>query len=338
MFWEWRWRGIVGGEGSSGKWEEEGGEGGGEGGGVGVRWVCKVSMRLVGELQEGGLLMNGRLVNAGRAGAEQPKRFYRFQLIDPVDQPFATFRYYCRSWEQLRNTGLLIHEYHAESEGEVDVIEPGEDDTQVDGKEGGSDSGEVVCGELDHTFQTGDDGMSVRDWSEGRQQREDICKQASAPALNPTSLSRSSSNREIIASGSYIPRGAPASEVSTGSPPSLRRRSRKDMHRLSVPPSIRLDAPDPTHGLHPVPQKSDISVTAYRPHPAYPIEEWTVRTPSPVRSVREGITTPPLSKRGLSGVGAGLMGVIQSTWKRSVSAAQATRKGGVGEEKRSVSY
>jgi hypothetical protein len=38
-----------------------------------------------------------RLVNAGLAKGESPKRFYEFALIDPVDQPFATFKYYYRT-------------------------------------------------------------------------------------------------------------------------------------------------------------------------------------------------------------------------------------------------
>ncbi|KAJ4986201.1 hypothetical protein SVAN01_08354 [Stagonosporopsis vannaccii] len=279
-----------------------------------------------------------RLVNAGRAGPEQPKRFYRFKLIDPVDQPFATFRYYCHSWEQLRNMGLLNSEYYAESEGEeLSIIEPGEEGVQHDTEKESTGSGKGVQENLEGALPTDGDGISVHDWFETKQQTDNVYVQASATTINPISLGRSASHRDSIASGSYIPRGAAASEISTGSPPSLRRRSRKDMYRLSVPPSIKLVAPDSTSQPLPVPLKNDTSSTAYRPHPAYPIEEWTVRTPSPVGPVRDAIATPPQGKRGVIGVGAGLMGVVQWTW-RSISAAQATRKGGVGAEKRSVSY
>ena len=38
------------------------------------------------------------LVNAGTLPREHPRRFYNYALLDPIDQPFATFRYYYRSW------------------------------------------------------------------------------------------------------------------------------------------------------------------------------------------------------------------------------------------------
>lgn len=46
-----------------------------------------------------------RLVNEGRAKKENQKRFYRFSLIDPIDQPFATFKYYYRT--QSKYAGQL---------------------------------------------------------------------------------------------------------------------------------------------------------------------------------------------------------------------------------------
>lgn len=48
-----------------------------------------------------------RLINAGQAKKENPKRFYRFSLIDPTDQPFATFKYYYRTQEKLEELGIL---------------------------------------------------------------------------------------------------------------------------------------------------------------------------------------------------------------------------------------
>lgn len=38
-----------------------------------------------------------RLVNAGPLPHQYPQRFYRYALLDPVDKPFATFRYYYRT-------------------------------------------------------------------------------------------------------------------------------------------------------------------------------------------------------------------------------------------------
>ncbi|KAL9101786.1 MAG: hypothetical protein Q9163_002982 [Psora crenata] len=47
------------------------------------------------------------LVNAGILPREHPRRFYRYALLDPPDQPFATFRYYYRSWDQLETLGVI---------------------------------------------------------------------------------------------------------------------------------------------------------------------------------------------------------------------------------------
>ena len=46
------------------------------------------------------------LVNAGALPDKHPQRYYRYALLDPLDVPFATFRYYYRSWGKL--TFLLI--------------------------------------------------------------------------------------------------------------------------------------------------------------------------------------------------------------------------------------
>lgn len=40
------------------------------------------------------------LVNAGDLDEEHPQSFYQFALIDPLDTPFARFRYYYRPWGQ----------------------------------------------------------------------------------------------------------------------------------------------------------------------------------------------------------------------------------------------
>ncbi|EON63363.1 hypothetical protein W97_02590 [Coniosporium apollinis CBS 100218] len=45
------------------------------------------------------------LVKGGQA-RHQPRRFYKFALIAPVDEPYATFRYLYRSWDQLRALGI----------------------------------------------------------------------------------------------------------------------------------------------------------------------------------------------------------------------------------------
>lgn len=145
-------------------------------------------------------------------------------------------------------------------------------------------------------------------------------------------------NRCSISSSTYIPCGTPY-EVSSGSPRSLRRRGRLDTYRLSMPPAIKFDAPQPSSRPLPLPQKNSLTTsTAYRPHPAYPVEEWTMRTPSPVRSGRDGIATPPLEgRRGLGIAGAGLVGGLLFTWRRSVSSTQETKNMEPDQGVRSVS-
>ena len=48
------------------------------------------------------------LVNAGDMPDKNPQRYYKYLLLDPLDAPFATFRYYYRSWGKLAN---LIHSF-----------------------------------------------------------------------------------------------------------------------------------------------------------------------------------------------------------------------------------
>ncbi|CAO2653332.1 Nn.00g027430.m01.CDS01 [Neocucurbitaria sp. VM-36] len=162
------------------------------------------------------------LVNAGRAGAKHPKRFYKFSLIDPVDQPFATFRYYYRTWDQLQNLGLLDEEWNGDAgeDNDLSIIEPNE--------------------------------ASVLE-VEGNSSSHVLSKESNASRPLPT-----------------------------------------------------------------IPQKSDASSsTAYRPDPAYPVDDWIVRTPSPARPARESTNTELLkSKQDHSFSASSLMNMVSCTWKR----------------------
>lgn len=283
-------------------------------------------------------------MNAGRAGPEQPKRFYKFALIDPIDQPFATFRYHYRTWEQLRDLGLLDDEYYAESEdNDMSVIEPNgssTDDRSEQHPIPDKVNGRPIYRRRENGFQTDRGNISESDWDTEACWCEELhaSNYLSKPASRPPSTEYSSPHRDSIASGTYVPRGAPASEVTKNSPPSLRHRGALDTYRLSMPPSIKLFAPESVSRPLPVPEKHNFSAsTAYRPHPAYPLEECTVRMPSPVGSGRDGITTPLMGRKGLV-TRAGLMGVISSTWKRSTSGVQARTKSELNEGLRSVSF
>jgi hypothetical protein len=265
------------------------------------------------------------LVNAGRAGPEQPKRFYKFALIDPVDQPFATFRYYYRTWDHLRDLGLLEQDLlRAGEENDLSVIEPQEERSAWE-------TGDRTCSS---TSKRSED--IFHDCSEGI--NDEHKKQQTAKAASPTrsrsvesqrpstgrvSLRRVSNTEQPRA---YIPRGAPVFKPDTSDEQSNKQVKERDsfvltpprFYRLSVPPSVRLDPPEPaTRPLPPFPRNSESpSSTAYRPHPAYPVDDWAVHTPSPVKSVRDGISTPPLGKRREGRSASSLMSAIAAAWRR----------------------
>ncbi|KAJ4304820.1 hypothetical protein N0V90_000348 [Kalmusia sp. IMI 367209] len=92
------------------------------------------------------------LMNAGRAGSEQPKRFYKYALIDPIDRPFATFRYYYRTWDQIYELGLSKDEiFEAGEVTELPVIEPYEAE---DSKSRESKDSDEVAQEFEDIFQS----------------------------------------------------------------------------------------------------------------------------------------------------------------------------------------
>ena len=41
------------------------------------------------------------LIHAGKLERHHPQRFYTYALLDRIDQPFATFRYFYRPWGKL---------------------------------------------------------------------------------------------------------------------------------------------------------------------------------------------------------------------------------------------
>ena len=43
------------------------------------------------------VLTNTRVLNAGRVRRSDPKRKYTYALLDPVDEPYAIFRYHLLS-------------------------------------------------------------------------------------------------------------------------------------------------------------------------------------------------------------------------------------------------
>ena len=249
---------------------------------------------------------SGSLVNAGRASSEQPKRFYKFALIDPVDQPFATFRYYYRTWSQLRELGVDKQECRGEGEeNDMSVIEPYEDSARDDETMSGSRA----------ASRDAEDSQLHSPTKRITRRRSPV--ETMKPTTAKTSQPSAGASEQPRA---YVPRGAPL----------MRPSSR--IHRLSVPPSIRLCPPgDTSRPLPKTPHKSDSqSSIAYRPHPAYPMDEWRERTPSPVKSIREGLSTPPLEKRRGGSRASSLMNAISSTWRRRGTPSSESHRGGEG--------
>ncbi|KAL8686077.1 MAG: hypothetical protein Q9218_007365 [Villophora microphyllina] len=46
------------------------------------------------------------MFNAGALFDDHPQRYYTYSLLDPLDQPFAIFRWYYRTWAQLEALGV----------------------------------------------------------------------------------------------------------------------------------------------------------------------------------------------------------------------------------------
>lgn len=206
------------------------------------------------------------LVNAGLAGSGHPKRFYKFALVDPVDKPYVTFRYYYRTREQIREMGLSEDEVVEDGESnELSVIEPCNTVDKL--------SGEEEVGNVTH-IQARHDGAKV-------------------PPSSP--------HKTHMFTGSPIIRGGGLSNRSHEEDPATSRLGLGRMpsnYRLSVPPSCVFDPPQTSRrALRTLPQKCDPATeTGYQPHPVYPIDEWERKTPSPVQSLRETISTPTFGR------------------------------------------
>ena len=294
--------------------------------GKGIRYVCDWTMSKI-------ILTATRLVSAGRAGPELPKRFYKFALIDPIDQPFATFRYYYRTWDQLRDLGLLDQDHTGGGvENDLSVIEPLEDDrsgaveTNRAQSPFGIESG-FVWRDCKETLKGGTAATARSKSEQGTNTDTPTRPKSMQPRRSPTRGASTCLVGSTEQPCTYVPRGAPDPQAGMSidcdgeqaqQPVSRIPRAPKS-YRLSIPPSIRLVAPVyPLRPLPTIPRKSDDdSPICYRPHPAYPMDDWNISTPSPVGSVQDSVLTPPLGRWRVQGRSASaLMGAITSVWRR----------------------
>ena len=234
----------------------------------------------------------GSLVHAGCAGSEQPKRFYKFALIDPVDKPFATFRYFYRTWAQLQELGLSEREVVEDGESNhLPIIEPHDgDDLQSNRAVGPKDA-----------TQRGD--KNIRPSHDGGNDRSSSPFETYISTASPSRCTTEFHER-------------PADQKRASSQLGSSR-----SYRLSVPPSCQLDPPEHSQRPMPaIPQKhhpDSMEDTSYQPHPAYPINDWEMRTPSPVQSLRETISTPTMDRRTKRGLTpTGWLGMIGNAWRR----------------------
>lgn len=247
------------------------------------------------------MLTRNRLAVAGRARGAHPKRFYKFALIDPTDQPFATFQYFYRTWEQLRYLGLI----DGESDVDLSVIEPYEP--------GGTDT--------------------------KREEEEDEIKLVEA--LGDVDLMRDRKNRAPTPyPQTYLPTGAlhadallsDASKGNQHSHSHNRVTTPSQLHRFSVPPALKLEPMQRVSRPLPlIPQKPDSSsqLTEYRPHPAYLAENGVSGNSSPVKSAQNMISTPPLPGRKKTTYAPwSLVNVAMNAWKRRGTPSGAFSSGG----------
>ncbi|KAI8936632.1 hypothetical protein NX059_007031 [Plenodomus lindquistii] len=296
------------------------------------------------------------LVSAGRAGPEQPKRFYKFALIDPIDQPFATFRYYYRTWEQLRGLGVLDRgEADSSEEDNLPIIEPQDASPRRQPVSRKSDSRQP-----EHVFPDARDSSGLKhDLTTGGEEVGTSARQAMSPVRrssirvvesdgteNSATLGRSLRRASSVSKqpAAYIPSGAPDGNNSPGlfeeendSDAVVQRNSCVStpprFYRLSIPPSIRLAPPETASEpcLVPARRNESASSTSYRPHPAFAVDDWNTRTPSPVKDVRESIHTPPMDKASAR-VGLSWMDILPMAWRRRTVSGPSTAASSKGRD------
>lgn len=235
------------------------------------------------------------MTSAGRAGSEHPKRFYRFELIDPVDKPFATFRYYYRTWAQIGELGLSEDVVEEGELNDLSVIEP--DDTSIK-RASDADIHLIERQQSDELLHSPYDSV------DDDQSSDDQAKfQTGSPRKRTTGLRR-----------------RPADV--TRAPTRLNMSRASSDYRLSVPPSHESHPPELSPRPVPiVPQKQsparieDLDYQ-HRP-PVYPMDDWERRTPSPVQSMRETISTPTMVRRTKRGImPTGWLSAIGHAWRR----------------------
>jgi hypothetical protein len=243
------------------------------------------------------------------------------------------FRYYYRSWDQLRGLGLLDQNLGGTGEeNDLPVIEPQETGISL------ANEAIRVCNtinkESEDIFQDYEENFD--DQAVSATNARGQTRSSSSPTRPKFTMRRKPSTHraslrlvgEIEQPCAYVPRGAPSvkadlpvGHVEEHAQPCDRfTRTPTQVYRLSIPPSITLGPPEPSvRPLPTLPVKDDFEApTSYCLHPAYPVDDWAVRTPSSVKSIRDGITTPPPPgrRKEQSRSTSALKNVFRSAWRR----------------------
>lgn len=287
------------------------------------------------------------LLNAGRAGPDQPKRYYQFALIDPIGQPFATFRYYYRTWDQLRDLGLLDEEWNdAGEENDLSVIEPNEpsDREMEEDSTRHVSSRESITPRQETNDSAGDLTLSGNDNRDSR--NDNGMNNSTAPtsnrASNPGKIWRPSTPGVALHKASdalpqpnpNIPCDVPKSSLEL-SDEHLDGQAQQRLSYVCTPPQfyrfsaslpVKLDPPEPARPLPTIPLENVSSLrTSNHPYLVNPVSDSTARAQSPVKPVRERVFTPPLKLKTDDVLStSSLMKAISSTWKRRGTQSSAS--------------
>lgn len=279
------------------------------------------------------------LLNAGRAGPDQPKRYYQFALIDPIGQPFATFRYYYRTWDQLRDLGLLDEEWNgAGEENDLSVIEPNEPSDREMEKDSTRhvSSRESITPRQETNDSAGDQNRSDDDNGDSRNDNNinNSTTPTSKRAPNPGKIMRPSTPGVALHKASdtlpqpnpNIPCNVPQSSLEL-SDEHLDEQAQQRLSYVCAPPQfyrfsaslpVKFDPPEPARPLPTIPPGNVSSLrTSNHPYPVNAVSDSTARAQSPVKQVGERVFTPPLRMKTDDVLStSSLMKVISSTWKR----------------------
>ncbi|KAF4539734.1 uncharacterized protein LTHEOB_9852 [Lasiodiplodia theobromae] len=223
------------------------------------------------------------LVNAGRLKKENPKRYYEFALLDSLKEPFAKFRYYYRSVDQLETLGVIIRAPHSETSDEA-ITDSGNGFQDLDLSflsRNGTDTPPTVTDQPTTPLSHGSPDTIVPE------------KPSAAVSSSDTELDRPSSGGEVADLLSHVgfsteaepPRSPDASaavlpKYGLSSPWSPPKSSRIAMRNSGVVPMTMPDSP--TKG-----SVADVALVG-----ALTGQDWLKHTPSPDRNLYREFDSP----------------------------------------------